>query len=604
MKKTSKKSYLFPLSILALAVLVATSYQLLAPKPTQLGINQITVSGTQRYVAPNGSDTNNGSEATPYKTLGKAINSAGPGDVVWIKPGTYKENIKINNKKGTPDAPIRIVGTSTSPADYPIWDGGNTGYAKNTDNPALTLTNSSWITIERLKFQSSGLASVFVDASHYITFRRNVMDYLKYGVLSRNKSSHLLIEYNEFYQSYPSNSTWTQLKDSKWEGGAYTSFSGAGMNIIRNNYFHDQFNSVFMYRDVRVGNYYDANVWIYRNRFERIVDDPYEPETYAVNNHFFHNTLIDTHRLISLAPEDGKAPLQGPIYVYGNMMILKKDPTKEPTRENSAYKLELSPNSWANGIYLFNNSIDVSYAGTNGSGIDFLSSTVSNVTHINHAYKSLKNVFGSSKLTLKNSTFSHDMATNLGYTENPGFAQDPAFTNSSGENLTLSANSPAKGKGRELTVSSGFSNNNVIAAGADLGAFNASGTDFKSFPSPAYMTPPGGEDSSFPANTAWPADIIPGFTPPSGPSWLTGVVTTPNPTATPTPTPTQTPSTVPSATPAPSPSVIPTPSVSAKPGDLNNDGAVDIKDFNRLISNFGNPYTILDFNLIISNFGK
>ena len=560
--------------------MAATSYQLLAPKPTQVGINQITVSGTQRYVAPNGSDTNNGSEATPYKTLGKAINAAAPGDVVWIKPGTYKENLKINNKKGTPDAPIRIVGTSTSPADYPVWDGSNPGYTKNTDNPALTLTNSSWITIERLKFQSSGLSSVFVDASHYITFRRNVMDYLKYGILARNKSSHILIEYNEFYQSYPSNSTWTQLKDSKWEGGAYTSFGGAGMNTIRYNYFHDQFNSVYMNRDVRVGNYYDANVWIYRNRFERIVDDPYEPETFAVNNHFYHNTLIDTHRMISLAPEGGSTPLQGPIYVYGNMMVLKNNPTKESGRENSAYKLELSPNIWTKGIYLFNNSVDVSYPGTNGSGLDFFTTTVPNFTHINHVYRSLKNVFNESNLKLTNSIISHDMATNLGYTENPGFAQDPAFTNSNGENLTLSANSPAKGKGRELTVSGGFSSNNVIAAGADLGAFNASGTDFKSFPSPAYMTPPGGEDSSFPASHDWPADIIPGFTPPSGPIWLTG------------------------ATPTPTPSVIPTPTASAKPGDLNNDGKVDIKDFNRLISNFGNPYTILDFNLIISNFGK
>ncbi len=40
------------------------------------------------------------------------------------------------------------------------------------------------------------------------------------------------------------------------------------------------------------------------------------------------------------------------------------------------------------------------------------------------------------------------------------------------------------------------------------------------------------------------------------------------------------------------------------PGDLNNDGRVEILDFNLLITKFGNPYTILDFNTIISNFGK
>ena len=41
-----------------------------------------------------------------------------------------------------------------------------------------------------------------------------------------------------------------------------------------------------------------------------------------------------------------------------------------------------------------------------------------------------------------------------------------------------------------------------------------------------------------------------------------------------------------------------------KPGDLNQDGSVNLLDFNLLITNFGNPYTILDFNSIISNFGK
>ena len=48
----------------------------------------------------------------------------------------------------------------------------------------------------------------------------------------------------------------------------------------------------------------------------------------------------------------------------------------------------------------------------------------------------------------------------------------------------------------------------------------------------------------------------------------------------------------------------PTPSPTAKPGDFNSDNIVDIRDFNLLISKFGNPYTILDFNKLISNFGK
>ncbi len=48
----------------------------------------------------------------------------------------------------------------------------------------------------------------------------------------------------------------------------------------------------------------------------------------------------------------------------------------------------------------------------------------------------------------------------------------------------------------------------------------------------------------------------------------------------------------------------PYPSPSAKPGDLNSDGSVNIFDFNLPVSRFGNPYTIFDFNQIVGNYGK
>jgi hypothetical protein len=40
------------------------------------------------------------------------------------------------------------------------------------------------------------------------------------------------------------------------------------------------------------------------------------------------------------------------------------------------------------------------------------------------------------------------------------------------------------------------------------------------------------------------------------------------------------------------------------PGDLNGDGKVDIFDYQELIKNFGNPWTIFDYQKIIQNFGK
>lgn len=40
------------------------------------------------------------------------------------------------------------------------------------------------------------------------------------------------------------------------------------------------------------------------------------------------------------------------------------------------------------------------------------------------------------------------------------------------------------------------------------------------------------------------------------------------------------------------------------PGDLDTDGDVDIFDYNKLVSSFGNPYTIFDYNNVLENYGS
>jgi len=53
------------------------------------------------------SDDNPGTEAMPWKTLGKAAQTAQAGDVVWIKVGTYIETLQIENS-GTGKDPLRF----------------------------------------------------------------------------------------------------------------------------------------------------------------------------------------------------------------------------------------------------------------------------------------------------------------------------------------------------------------------------------------------------------------------------------------------------------------------------------------------------------------
>ena len=41
------------------------------------------------YVAPNGSNSNAGTQATPFATLQKAHDIANPGDLIYMRGGTY-----------------------------------------------------------------------------------------------------------------------------------------------------------------------------------------------------------------------------------------------------------------------------------------------------------------------------------------------------------------------------------------------------------------------------------------------------------------------------------------------------------------------------------
>lgn len=60
------------------------------------------------WVSPNGSDSNNGSEGAPLRTVQAAVDRAVPGTAVMLKAGAYVENVEIR-KDGAVDAPIWLV---------------------------------------------------------------------------------------------------------------------------------------------------------------------------------------------------------------------------------------------------------------------------------------------------------------------------------------------------------------------------------------------------------------------------------------------------------------------------------------------------------------
>jgi len=74
------------------------------------------------YVATNGSDSNSGSVQAPFLTIGMSMSVVVPGDVVYVRQGTYAEWGLNPVSDGTVNAPISIT---NYPGEIATIDGGN-----------------------------------------------------------------------------------------------------------------------------------------------------------------------------------------------------------------------------------------------------------------------------------------------------------------------------------------------------------------------------------------------------------------------------------------------------------------------------------------------
>ncbi|KZZ85595.1 right-handed parallel beta-helix repeat-containing protein [Bacillus sp. SJS] len=104
---------------------------------------------TKLYVAPTGSDQSPGTIRQPLKTIQKAVDQSKPGTTIYVRKGTYKEQVMIK-KSGLSSAPIII---QAYPKEKAILDG--TGVKISWDNQGLvSIHNKSYITIDGLEIRN------------------------------------------------------------------------------------------------------------------------------------------------------------------------------------------------------------------------------------------------------------------------------------------------------------------------------------------------------------------------------------------------------------------------------------------------------------------
>src|SRR5437870_1312921 len=95
--------------------------------PLLLVILASTAFAADLYVATTGSDSNNGSPSTPWKTIQHATNVVNAGDTVHVASGTYTTAAISSTHSGTSGSRIVFVSDSKWGAQIVINSGSNLG---------------------------------------------------------------------------------------------------------------------------------------------------------------------------------------------------------------------------------------------------------------------------------------------------------------------------------------------------------------------------------------------------------------------------------------------------------------------------------------------
>ena len=241
--------------------------------------------------ANNGSDSNNGSETTPFKTINRAISFVNPGGTIFVMNGTYQNNgygtvdtatntnmnnnhVVTINKSGSEGAYITL---KNYPGHSPLiqFDGRGGIVISNNMNyiiiegfevvgPGASITYAEAYANREYKvlaasdpnddinynhtyFSGKGIWGGY-GAHHHIIIRNNIVHDTAGSGIRFNDSDHITIEYNEVY-----NTTWWTSSASSAVVFAETIASSEADNgtdvkmVIRGNLVYNNWNRIPFY---------------------------------------------------------------------------------------------------------------------------------------------------------------------------------------------------------------------------------------------------------------------------------------------------------------------------------------------------------------------
>ncbi|MBN2147799.1 MAG: right-handed parallel beta-helix repeat-containing protein [Anaerolineales bacterium] len=186
---------IMPLLLVFMAILVISGGN--SPAAAQIS-NTITQGGVY-YVAPTGDDDNPGTLASPWQTIQKAAETLGAGDTVYIRAGTYSEQV-VAQHSGSPGNPITFAaypgetatldGSSvTLPDDLAgLFEIASQSYIRVSglrvihagpynDNAGILVMDSSDIVIENVSTDQTQSSGIGVWGSQRVTIQGNRIEW-------------------------------------------------------------------------------------------------------------------------------------------------------------------------------------------------------------------------------------------------------------------------------------------------------------------------------------------------------------------------------------------------------------------------------------------
>jgi hypothetical protein len=186
----------------------------------------LTPQGTTYYVAPSGSDSNSGTEARPWRTIGKATETLVAGDTVYIRAGTYREQVEAQNS-GSAGSPITYAAT---PGETVTIDGSSLSLP-DYETGLFVIEDVSYIVVSGLRIVNAGPndnnAGIYVDNAHHVLIENNYTYNTASSGIGVWDGSHVILDRNE-----------VRLACNDGEQEMIT-VSGTDTFEVRNNHVHE-----------------------------------------------------------------------------------------------------------------------------------------------------------------------------------------------------------------------------------------------------------------------------------------------------------------------------------------------------------------------------